>query len=274
MTDREAPELVFCGADDATLEKAEERIAALLPDAERHAGSAISRVISRFRTSRLVIDGPARIKSITMMEHGPLGHAFLQVDEHADGGDMLDVTNTRPRRGRHIHDLNLRDRNLSIVVETHGRLDGVASSRAGAPAAVHRMLSLSHVALRAARTGRVAASDMFRHAAASRLAEAGNPEPTVRMNVIGGGTPLVVPAVDVMWPTPVTPARCGIVDRDIDVWALNDPLDSGLPTTWEIEVVDHDGSMKVEIRPLVTRLPQPANPVEIMRGEAAFAAAA
>jgi hypothetical protein len=273
-SDGETPRLVFSATSEKVLRSAEERLAKLLPTARRDAASPLARIASIFRTDRALIPGPARNKIVTLSRRSPLGQAFVSVDEHADGSDMLDVTRMHPRRGRHVHELILKDHDVHLEVETHGRLDGVTSTRNGSPSDILRLLSLVHGVVETALMRRIEAVDPFRHAVAARLASSGNPEPMVRMSTIGGGAPLLVPAVDVMWPTPVTSARYGILDRDIDVWALNDPIDSGLPTTWELDAREFSGHLKVELRPMVTRLPRPANPVEVLRGEAAFAAAA
>lgn len=273
-SDEETPSLVFCGTNKAVLLSAERRLAALLPIARRDAASPLARLSSIFRTDRAVIEGPARDKVVTLSRRSPLGQAFVSVDEHPDGSDMLDVTRRHPRRGRHVHELILRDHDVHLEIETHGRLAGVTSTRNGSPSDILRLLSLVHGVVETALLRRIETVDPFRHAVAARLASSGNPEPMMRMSVAGGGTPLLVPAVDVMWPTPVTSARYGILDRDVDVWALNDPIDSGLPTTWELDAREFSGHLKVELRPMVTRLPRPANPVEVLRGEAAFAAAA
>lgn len=273
-SDGEAPRLVFSRTNENVLLSAERRLAALLPTARRDAASPFARLASIFRTDRAVMPGPARDKVITLSRRGPLGQAIVSVDEHPDGSDMLDVTRKHPRRGRHVHELILKDHDVHLEIETHGRLAGVTSTRNGAPSDILRLLSLVHSVLETALQRRIGAVDPFRHAVAARLAACGNPEPMMRMTVSGGGTPLLVPAVDVMWPTPVTSARYGILDRDVGVWALNDPIDSGLPTTWELDARGFSGHLKVELRPMVTRLPRPANPVEVLRGEAAFAAAA
>ena len=77
-----------------------------------------------------------------------------------------------------------------------------------------------------------------------------------------------------MWPTPITPARFGLVDRNMDLWALNEPIETSLPTAWEIDANLYGDSLTVNLRPVVTRLPHPVDPVAALRGEAAFATAA
>lgn len=273
-----APELIFTGSSPQRIAWALGVLEPTMRIVDRRAGGALRRAFRSPAERKAKLDSPICVTTVLSGGVRGVGTIRTTVTRSTSFSDPMPEPGRAPTltTGAHRYDLSIGARGsrkvpIMLSIRQFGTIPGTGERRMDHLTLASTILrTVVHALETASIEGRrLDDAGPISHAATERTVGAVGEVPTMD---IGHSLNIRTPVVDTAWPSPTASARTGMVDDGWRHCQVGDPMDVGLPSSWNMRVMVFEDTLMVDLEQTVTPFEHDRDPVKAMRGEAMLAA--